>query len=220
VRAARLGLLLADQATVLSRLGAVSLMPDALWSDLNWFDKRSWRNDFAATVAQAKDFRRTLDVLLAQSGVDAQRFAFVGHDFSAVHGALVAGVEKRVKAYVLIAGTSRWADWYLFGAADGVPQGDELTAYLAQLALIDPIAVLPRHKAPLMFQFGESDLYTPRANFIAFYGAGAATTTRITTYASKHPMDVMPIRLDRDLWLAEQLGLPAGQNRLVWPAEE
>jgi pimeloyl-ACP methyl ester carboxylesterase len=171
-------------------------------------------------VQQAKDFRRTLDVLLAQSGVDAQRVAFVGHDFSAMHGALVAGVEKRVKAYVLIAGTSRWADWYLFGAADGVPQGNELTAYREQLALIDPIAALPRNKAPLMFQFGESDFYTPRANFTAFYSAGAATTTRITTYASEHPMDVMPIRLDRDLWLAEQLGLPARPSRLVWPAEE
>jgi dienelactone hydrolase len=208
------------EAAALSRLGVVSLMPDALWSDLSWFDKRSWRNDFAATVQQAKDFRRTLDVLLAQSGVDAQRIAFVGHDFSAMHGALIAGVEKRVKAYVLIAGTSRWADWYLFGAADGVPQGNELTTYLAQLALIDPIAALPRNKAPLMFQFGESDFYTPRANFIAFYSAGAVNTTRITTYASEHPMDVTPIRLDRDLWLAEQLGLPLGLNRPVWPAEE
>lgn len=114
----------------------------------------------------------------------------------------------------------RWADWYLFGAADGVPQGNELTAYLTQLALIDPIAALPRNKAPLMFQIGESDFYTPRANFTAFYSAGAAQTTRITTYASEHPMDVTPIRLDRDLWLAEQLGLPAGPNRSLWPAED
>lgn len=208
------------EAAALSRLGVVSLMPDARWSDLSWFDKRSWRDDFASTVQQAKDFRRTLDVLLAQSGVDAQRVAFVGHDFSAMHGALVAAVDKRVKAYVLIAGTARWADWYLFGAADGVPQGSELTAYVEQLALIDPIAVLPRNKAPLMFQFGESDFYTPRANFTAFYSAGAVTTTRIATYASKHPMDVSPIRLDRDLWLAEQLALPVGPNRSAWPAEE
>jgi dienelactone hydrolase len=208
------------EAAALSRLGVVSLMPDALWSDLGWFNKRSWRDDFTATVQQAKDFRRTLDVLLAQSGVDAQRVGFVGHDFSAMHGALIAGVEKRVKAYVLIAGTSRWADWYLFGEADGVPQGSELTAYRAQLALIDPIAALPRNKAPLMFQFGERDFYTPRANFIAFYSAGAANTSRITTYAAEHAMDVSPIRLDRDLWLAEQLGLSIGPNRLVWSAEE
>jgi hypothetical protein len=33
-------------------------------------------------------------------------------------------------------------------------------------------------------------------------------------------MDVPPIRLDRDLWLAGQLGLPLGPHRPMWPAEE
>lgn len=196
------------EAASLARLGVVSVLPDTLWANLQWFDTRSWRNDFAHTLNQAKDFRRALDVLLAQNGVDPHRIGFVGHDFSAMHGALIAAVETRVKAYVLIAGTARWADWYLFGAADGVPQGGELAAYLAQLAQIDPVLTMVDNKAGVMFQFGEDDFFTPRANFTGFYAASAIKTSRIATYASRHPMDAPIIRVDRQVWLGEQLGLP------------
>lgn len=197
-----------DEAVRLARRGVVSVLPATLWSDPLWFDSRSWRNDFRGTLGQAKDFRRAIDVLQAQGGVDDKRIAFVGHDFSAMHGALIAAVETRVKAWVLIAGTARWADWYLFGAADGVPAGEELTAYLAQLARIDPIAAVAKTRVPVMLQFGEEDFYTPRANFVAFYSATPAKASRIATYPSEHPMDAPIIRLDRDQWLAGQLGLP------------
>jgi hypothetical protein len=72
------------EAAALARLGVVSLLPATLWSEPAWFDKRNWRQDFAQTIAQARDFRRALGVLLAQADVDAQRVAFVGHDFSAL----------------------------------------------------------------------------------------------------------------------------------------
>jgi dienelactone hydrolase len=196
------------EAAALARLGVVSVLPNMLWSDLSWFDKRSWRNDFASTLGQAKDLRRALDVLLAQSGVDPKRIAFVGHDFSALHGALIAGVETRVKSWLLIAGTAKWADWYLFGAADGKPAGDELTAYLAQLAPIDPLTAITQAKsAEIMFQFGEKDFYTPRENFLGFYRAAPAPK-RINTYQSEHEMTQPIIVLDRNVWLGEQLGLP------------
>jgi hypothetical protein len=195
------------EASTLARLGVVSVLPNMLWSDLSWFDKRSWRNDFASTVGQAKDLRRSLDVLLAQSGVDAKRIAFVGHDFSAMHGALIAGVETRVKSWLLIAGTAKWADWYLFGAADGKPAGDDLTAYLAQLAPIDPASAITQAKgAEFMLQFGEKDFFTPRENFLGFYRA-APKPKRINTYQSEHEMTQPIIVLDRNVWLGEQLGL-------------
>lgn len=196
-----------DEAAALARRGVVSVMPDTLWSDLDWFFVRSWRDDFSSTVEQARDFRRTIDVLLAQSGVDPARVAFVGHDFSGMHAALISAVESRVKAYVIIGAVARWSDWFLFGAADGVPQGAELDAYLSQLAVIDPIRTIALQSAPVMFQFGEDDFFTPRDNFIAFYAAGAPKTTRITSYETDHPLDLPIVRHDRDHWLAEQLGL-------------
>ena len=200
-----------NEATALARLGVVSVLPDALWSSPAWFPGRSWRDDFRSTVGQAKDFRRAFDVLLAQGGVDPKRIGFVAHDFSAMHAALISAVDTRIKAAVLIAGTARWADWYLYGAADGVPTGDALTAYLAELAQIDPLTTVGLSHARLMFQFGEQDFFTPRDNFISFYRA-SPPTSRIVTYASDHAMTAPVIRLDRWVWLGEQLGLPSSHH--------
>lgn len=197
-----------DEAKALARRGTVSLLVSTFWSDPARYRSRRWEDDFQNSVNQAKDLRRALDVLLAQPGVDPQRIGYVGHDYGAMFGTLVAAVDRRPKAYALIAGTSRFTDWYLFGSASGVPQGEALERFKAQFAVLEPVNAVGRAKASLFFQMGESDRYTPRQEFIALYMA-APDPKRIATYLSDHPMDADVIRLDRTLWLAEQLALPS-----------
>ena len=64
-------------------------------------------------IDQTIEVRRALDLLLSQPQVDAKRLAFVGHDYGAIFGGIVAGVEKRVKACVLMAGMGNFSDWSL-----------------------------------------------------------------------------------------------------------
>ena len=196
-----------DEARALAKRGAVSLLVSTFWSDAARYRARRWQDDFQNSVNQAKELRRALDVLLVQPGVDPKRVGFVGHDYGAMFGAIVAGVDPRPKAYVLIAGTSRFPSWYLFGSASGVPQGEDLERFKAQLAPIDPIEAIRTAKAPIFLQFGEADQYTPRADFVAFYAA-APEPKRLATYPSDHPMEAAIIRFDRMVWLTEQLGLP------------
>jgi len=59
------------------------------------------------------DFWRGIDVLLAQPGVEAERLGFVGHDFGAMYGSILGGIDQRVKTYILMAGTGRFANWFL-----------------------------------------------------------------------------------------------------------
>lgn len=195
------------EAEALARRGTVSLLVSTFWSDPFRYQKRTWESDFQNSINQAKDLRRALDVLLAQPGVDAKRIGYVGHDYGAMFGALVAAVDARPKAYVHIAGTARFADWYLFGSSTGVPQGAALEGFRAQLGPIEPVNVIGKAKAPLFFQWGETDKYTPRKDFIAVYMA-APEPKRIATYPSDHDMSAEIIRHDRMVWLAEQLGLP------------
>jgi hypothetical protein len=112
---------------------------------------------------------------------------------------------------VLIAGTARFSDWYLFGSASGVPTGEALESFKARLAAIEPVNVIGRSKAAIFFQWGEMDRFTPREDFIALYMAAPATK-RIATYPSDHPMSSDIIRLDRFVWLAEQLGPPISRG--------
>ena len=195
-----------EEARALARRGAVSLLVSTFWSDPARYKARRWQTDFDNSVAQAKNLRRALDVLVSRPGVDASRLALVGHDYGAMFGALIAAVETRPKAYVLIAGTSRFPDWYLFGSSTGVPAGEDLTRFRERLALIDPVTALARAKGNFFLQFGEDDKYTPRDNFLTFYQAAPAPK-RIATYPSGHAMTADIIRHDRTVWLFEQLGL-------------
>jgi dienelactone hydrolase len=197
-----------DEARELARRGTVSLLVATFWSDPARYKARRWQDDYQNSVNQAKDLRRALDVLLAQPGVDAQRIGCIGHDYGAMFSSLAVAADTRVKAFVSIAGTARFADWYTFGSASGRPAGEALTAFRAQLAPLDPINVLPQSKAAVFFQFGEADHYTPRADFVALYLAAAAPK-RIATYPTDHPMLLPIIRHDRLAWISEQLGLPA-----------
>jgi dienelactone hydrolase len=195
-----------EEAEELARRGTVSLLVSTFWSSEERYRKRTWQSDYENSVNQAKDLRRALDVLLAQPGVDPQRIGLVGHDYGAMFGAVVAAVDPRPKACVLIAGTARFSDWYLFGSSTGVPKGEEREKFLAQLAPIEPVNVIGKAKAPLFFQLGEVDRYTPRKDFIDVYMA-APEAKRIATYKSGHGMEAGIIRFDRQVWLAEHLGL-------------
>src|SRR6266496_4268932 len=48
--------------------------------------------------------RRGADLLLARPDVDRNRLAYVGHSYNAATGAFLAGIDKRFKAFVLMAG--------------------------------------------------------------------------------------------------------------------
>jgi dienelactone hydrolase len=200
-----------DEAKALARRGTVSLLVSTFWSDPNRYRARRWETDFDNSVAQAKDLRRALDVLLQQPGVDPARIAYVGHDYGAMFGMLISAVDPRPKAYALIAPAPKFTDWYLFGSSSGVPAGEARARFLAQFAPIEPINVVGRTNASVFFQFGEVDRYTPRKDFVELYLAGPATK-RIATYPSEHEMTDEIIRHDRTVWLADQLRLQVGST--------
>ena len=89
-----------------------------------------------------KDLRRALDVLLAQPGIDRGRVAFVGHDFGAMYGVLAAAVDPRIKAFVFMAGTQSFSDWFLYGPPKLT--GDARQKFIDELAPLDPIRYLPK----------------------------------------------------------------------------
>ena len=69
-------------AIALARKGVTSVLIDAMWARANWFEKgRTPATDFANSVSQVIDLRRSLDLLTSLPDVDPGRIAYVGHDF-------------------------------------------------------------------------------------------------------------------------------------------
>jgi cephalosporin-C deacetylase-like acetyl esterase len=59
----------------------------------------------ADLVQQIVDMQRGADLLLARKDVDPKRLAYVGHSHNASIGGFLSGIDKRFKAFVLMAGS-------------------------------------------------------------------------------------------------------------------
>ena len=102
-----------EDAVELGGLGTVSLLIDTPWSNPKWFPTRDSEKDYEMSVAQVKEIRRAVDVLIAQPGIDKSKVACVGHDFGAMYGSVATAVDPRLTHFVFMAGTRSFSDWFL-----------------------------------------------------------------------------------------------------------
>jgi cephalosporin-C deacetylase-like acetyl esterase len=190
-----------SDAMSLAKGGLVTLSIDAMWSQPEWFEKvRTLDTDYAKSIDQVVDIRRAIDVLLAQPGVDAARLAFVGHDFGAMYGAVVSGIDPRPQYYVLMAGTATFSEWYLLGNHPA-----DTTAYVNTMAVLDPPNYLEQSQAKaFLFQFASRDRYIKPDRAYAFFDAAPVPKTMMV-YAANHSLDVPAAHADRLAWLTARL---------------
>ncbi|MDP9363265.1 MAG: alpha/beta fold hydrolase [Chloroflexota bacterium] len=196
-----------DEAVDLAGLGVVSLLVQGTfpWAE----DPEGAAHDRERVIAEVVELRRGLDLLLARDDIDPERVAFVGHDFGAMYGAILAAVDTRVSTAVLMAATPCWADWYLPFWLEPALDADEEAGYRETLADVDPIAFVGEAApAPLLFQFAREDVYIPEATALAFYEA-AGEGRRLELYDADHFLND-DARDARTFWLEVRLALGPG----------
>lgn len=191
-----------SDALQLAKSGAVTLSIDAMWAQPDWFEKgRSLDTDYRNSIDQVVDIRRSIDVLLAQPGVDPARLAYVGHDFGAMYGAVLSGVDPRPHYYVLMAGTATFAEWYLLGKHPA-----DTSAYRAAMSALDPTHYLRESKATsFLFQFASHDRYIASDRAYALFDAAPAPKEMLV-YDADHSLRVPAAHADRLAWLHAKLG--------------
>jgi fermentation-respiration switch protein FrsA (DUF1100 family) len=187
----------------LARSGVVSLLVDTPWSRPDWFSARDPSRDLETSIAEVKELRRALDVLVSFDEVDPGRVAYVGHDFGAMYGSIVAAVDRRVKAFVFMAGTRTFADWFLLGRKLE-PQAER--AVREELEPLDPVRYVGRiAPSPVLFQFATKDPYVPREDADSLVAA-AREPKSVRFYECGHSMDMDALE-DRVPWLLGALGV-------------
>jgi fermentation-respiration switch protein FrsA (DUF1100 family) len=144
-----------------------------------------------------------MDLLLSQPGVDAGRFALVGHDFGGMYGVLAGSLDRRPTHYVVMAATPRFPDWYLYSPRlEGEPRED----FIRQFSTLDPIAHIPRlSPAPVLFQLGTDDPHVPNDRAREFFEA-AKEPREMRWYESGHGLN-LDATAERKKWLKEKLVL-------------
>ena len=193
-----------EEAVALARQGTVSLLIQGYFP---WaVPPVDGQTDRQRVIDETIEIRRALDLLLAQKEVDRKRIAYVGHDYGAMYGAIMAGVDKRVKVYIFMAPIGSFSYWSLayWLRKKEAPFKE---AYRQSLNPVDPISHVSRAApATLLFQFANSDEHIPKAEALSFSGA-ASQPKQVLWYDAKHDLNVDAARNDRHDWLTRQLGL-------------
>lgn len=208
-----------EEAVVLAQAGVVSLLTDGPVARPGYepikepFDERNAEEFFQ----QVMDMRRGVDLLLARKDVDRRRIAFVGHSYNAGVGALLSGVDRRFKAFVLMAGVlsneviQQIKEYQEYRQSVG-PQ--KVDAYNEKYSWLDQGKYVS-HAAPavvlLQFATQERFLTAERARDQA---AVVSEPKQFKLYEAPHALNAKA-RRDRIAFLIEQLKLKPLSATLV-----
>lgn len=189
-----------NDAIEMAERGAVGILIDQYFP---WMERPNGTDkDLAFISYQVDELRRCIDFLGMLPFVDSKRIAYVGHDYGAMFGAIIAGTDDRIGSYNLVAGMGNFEDWFITYWVRNATE-----EYLAKLREMDPIMFIGE-AAPsnLFFQFSNSDRYIDRQTADEFYAA-ASEPKEARFYDSDHRMNLDEIKADRIEWLCGQLGL-------------
>lgn len=183
--------------------GAIALLVDMPWSVSGWFRNRNMKDDYDFSIRQVQNLRRALDVLTQRPDVDRKRIAYVGHDFGATYGAMLLGVDSRVRYVVLMAGTPILSDWFLLGAKI---EGEERQAFIQKMAPLDPTNFIGKAKSvPLLLQFATNDKFIAKDKAELFANS-AAEPKEFRWYEAEHGLNLQAAT-ERMVWLETKLKL-------------
>jgi dipeptidyl aminopeptidase/acylaminoacyl peptidase len=209
------------QAVYLARHGAVVLALDAPFARRLGPPIFLTPADSAEQVQLIQDLQRATDVLLGRGDVDPQRLAYVGRSYGGAMGALLAGVERRLKTYILAVADGGLVSHTI--GADGArdrPQGvleGQWQAWLQAMQPIEPIRFVHRSPpASIFFQSAREDRNVPVADAEALHRA-AGEPRVVRWYDTGHALDVQAY-LDQLLWLHQTIGItPPGPEDEAGP---
>lgn len=204
-----------EEAIVLARAGAFSLLPDAPFTRPE-YGETPVNDPFSATALEMQratvvEFRRAVDLLSARDDVDAGRIAYVGHSYNAAAGAILARVEKRIHSFVLMAGVlayqvGAWADEPELDVWRQKLGEEKVRRLLAEAQWADPGAYLPYSgPAAVFIQAAQIDGLAG-GKYANAYFALAGEPKKLGIYDATHALNAAA-RLDRVRWLAERLCL-------------
>jgi dienelactone hydrolase len=208
-----------DEAVALAHAGVVSLLTTGPGARAGHVQEKDPLNDQQVTelVQAVIDMRRGTDLLLARNDIDPKRLAYVGHSYNAVVGGFLSGIDKRFKAFVLMAGglsdevDMKTEDFQQFRQKMGPEKVD---AFTAKYAWTDP-GKFVTHAAPasvfLQFATQEKFLTAERARQ---YAAIVSEPKQFNLYDAPHALNA-EARRDRIAFLSDQLKLKPLDPSLV-----
>jgi cephalosporin-C deacetylase-like acetyl esterase len=206
------------EAILLARAGVVSVLIDYPWERPAPWHKPvpnigTPEEDRAVYAQAVVDLRRAFDLLLSRPEIDPKRLGYVGHSYGAQWGAILAAVDWRMKAAVLMGGvpTMRglWTeneDPNMTAYRKATPP-EKFERYLKVNGELDAVRFVPHAKSvALLFQFARQERIMNAGHARAYVDA-ARGPKEVRWYDSGHELYHPRALADRWRWLEKQLGI-------------
>lgn len=165
--------------------------------------------DSSEQVQMIVDLRRSLDWLVSRPDIDPTRVAFVGRSYGGTIGVLLAGVEPRLKSYILSVAdgglVTHFTDpGYMGETFRSLPKAQQ-ARWVAAMLPLEPIRYIQQRKrVPILFQNGLSDPAIPLAKARQLHQLTPGPKT-IKWYKAGHDLTVGAY-LDQLRFLHETIG--------------
>ena len=164
--------------------------------------------DSAEQVQAIKDLQRAVDVLRSRPNVDVDRIAYVGFSWGGATGALLVGIERRLKAAAIVVGHAGQVSLRTgpigFKSFSTLPC-DVRVAWMRAMARLEPIRFVGNANVPLLLQNGQSDEFVPVYLAAELHDATPQPRT-ILWYPTGHNLGQQAM-FDRHDWLVQHIGL-------------
>jgi dienelactone hydrolase len=161
--------------------------------------KVTLHREAALTIDDVVAVRRAVDMLRTRSTVDPQRVGLVGWSSGARTGAVLAGVEPRIRAFVLMSAGAVPVSAYV-KAVPGWLKPDVRST----LTPLDPLRWIARARPGSVFlEDGRLDEVVPRPALMAIVHA-APQHTRVRWYQAPHRLNAEAVS-DQLAWLEQRL---------------
>ncbi|MBO0953051.1 alpha/beta hydrolase family protein [Fibrella forsythiae] len=202
----------------LARHGAVVLATNAPFAQRGGDPLQFTLADSVDQVRYIINLQRAVDLLLRRPDIDTSRLGYVGRSYSGSMGVLLAGIERRIKTYVLAVADGGFVSHF---SSTTALTGDQLSLegparkrWLAAQLPIEPIRFI--HRTPgagLLLQSARQDEAVAAADAEALHRAAPAGTL-IKWYDAGHRLNAQAY-LDQLAWFHQQLG-----TRAAGPGDE
>ena len=200
-----------EEAVALAHAGVVSLLTDGPIARPGHVEDKTPLNEQQITdlIQQIVDMRRGADLLLARPDVDPKRLAYVGHSYDASVGGFLSGIDKRFKAFVLMAGGL--SDEQDFKSKEGQDYrqkvgAEKFDAFVAKYSWLDP-GKFVSHAAPavVFLQYGSQEKFLNPERARGYFSI-VSEPKQFKEYDAPHSLNA-EARRDRIAFLTTQLSL-------------
>src|ERR1700694_1656770 len=208
-----------DEAIVLAHSGVISLLPDHVIVHPGFVEDSTPLNEkqIAVAVQQDVNLRRGADLLLARKDADSKRLAYIGHSCDAAAGGFLSGIDKRFKAFVIMAGVlsdevnMTTKEFQNYRQKVGPEKFD---AFTARYAWMDAGKYVSRAAPAAMFLQYASEEPFLNGDIAKKYFEIVSEPKKLKIYEAPHALNAEATR-DRIAFLAEQLSFHTPDAKAV-----